>query len=53
MVSNALYPLIQMGFRVSQGPMFNFRLVLLGHTDCTTCKLRTTKQKVFFVLFIC
>lgn len=28
--------------------MYIFRLVLIGHTDCTTCNLRTTKQILYF-----
>ena len=26
----------------------SFRLVLVGHTDCTTCNFRTTKQILYF-----
>lgn len=39
-------------FRVSQDPMFIFRLVLIGHTDCTTCNFRTTKQLFFLFCFV-
>lgn len=32
--------------------MFIFRLVLIGHTDCTTCNFRTTKQLFFLLCFV-
>lgn len=51
-VSDALYPLIQMCYLCFQGVpgpnVYIFRLVLVGHTDCATRFFRTTKQILYF-----